>query len=412
MKGKKTTVALAFLIVILVGVIGFRYSEISGKSPIQASQKSSQVKNVTKSEEKSNKKSDNEKENKNLKKTEITITCWGDYMNHITQIRQAKATNYDFTDSFKYISDFISDSDIAIANYETTTDPNKAYAGHPRFNAPPEYLKAIADAGFDIVTTANNHSLDSELEGIETTIDAIEDAGLDHVGTRKSGNKRYIIKKVNDINIAFLSYTFGCNGIEDLFVVRDEVDQVNYIHEDLIKKDIKDAKAHGADFVVIYPHWGIELRSDADQSQIDLGHKMIDWGADLVIGNHPHVVEPYELYESENGNKGFIAYACGNFISIQNLETVNDIRTEQSVAYEFKLSKNLSDGSTSIDQIDEYPLWVGMTYNDYGRSVSTYRCEDFLEGGKYYDKVDENQRNRIQQAYDDTNKILHSMEAE
>ena len=132
----------------------------------------------------------------------------------------------------------------------------------------------------------------------------------------------------------------------------------------------------------------------------------------LYLVNHPHVVEPYELYESENGNKGFIAYACGNFISIQNLETVNDIRTEQSVAYEFKLSKNLSDDSTSIDQIDEYPLWVGMTYNEYGRSVSTYRCEDFLEGGKYYDKVDENQRNRIQQAYDDTNKTLHSMEGE
>ncbi|MDU5977716.1 MAG: CapA family protein, partial [Finegoldia magna] len=105
MKGKKTTIALAFLIVILVSVIGFRYSEISGKSPIQPSQKSSQVKNVTKSEEKSNKKSDNEKENKNLKKTEITITCWGDYMNHITQIRQAKATNYDFTDSFAVIKD-------------------------------------------------------------------------------------------------------------------------------------------------------------------------------------------------------------------------------------------------------------------------------------------------------------------
>ena len=345
----------------------------------------------------------------------ITLKAVGDIMANMGQIEYAYNKgngSYDFKDSFKYISDFISDADIAIANYETTTDPNKAYAGHPRFNAPPEYLKAIADAGFDIVTTANNHSLDSEIEGIGTTIDAIEEAGLDHVGTRKSGNERYIIKKVGDINIAFLSYTYGCNGIEDLFVVRDEVDQVNYIHEDLIKKDIRDAKEHGADFVVVYPHWGIELRSDADQSQIDLGHKMIDWGADLVIGNHPHVVEPYELYESENGNKGFIAYACGNFISIQNLETVNDIRTEQSVAYEFKLSKNLSDGFTSIDQIDEYPLWVGMTYNEYGRSVSTYRCEDFLEGGKYYDKVDENQRNRIQQAYDDTNKTLHSMEGE
>ena len=122
MKGKKTTVALAFLIVILVGVIGFRYSEISGKSPIHtASQKSSQVKSATKAEEKSNKKSDNEKENKNLEKKEITITCWGDYMNHITQIRQAKATNYDFTDSFAVIKDIVGKSDLSIVNLETCT---------------------------------------------------------------------------------------------------------------------------------------------------------------------------------------------------------------------------------------------------------------------------------------------------
>lgn len=125
MKGKKTTVALAFLIVILVGVIGFRYSEISGKSPIHtASQKSSQVKNAAQSKslsnEKSNKKSHNEKEDKNLEKKEITITCWGDYMNHITQIRQAKATNYDFSDSFAVIKDIVGKSDLSIVNLETT----------------------------------------------------------------------------------------------------------------------------------------------------------------------------------------------------------------------------------------------------------------------------------------------------
>ena len=94
----------------------------------------------------------------------ITLKAVGDIMANMGQTDYAYNKgngSYDFTDSFKYISDFISDSDIAIANYETTTDPNKAYAGHPRFNAPPEYLKAIADAGFDIVTTANNHSLDS-----------------------------------------------------------------------------------------------------------------------------------------------------------------------------------------------------------------------------------------------------------
>ena len=367
--------------------------------------------NKTSANEKNSKKDTADKENTES----ISLKTAGDLMANYGQIEYAYNKGggaYDFSDSFMYISDFISDADISIANYETTTNPNREYAGHPRFNAPKEYLEAIAEAGFDIVTTANNHSLDTEVEGIATTIDAIENVGLDHVGTSKNGKERYIIKKVGDINVAFLSYTYGCNGIEDLFVVRDQVDEVNYLNEDEVEKDIKDAKFKGADFVVVYPHWGIELRSDADQSQIDLGHKMIDWGADLVIGNHPHVVEPYEIYTSDNGNKGFIAYACGNFISIQNLETVNNIKTEQSVAYEFTLSKNLSDGSTSIDEIQAYPLWSGMTYNEYGRSVRTYLCKDFLEAGKYYDQVDENQRNRIKQAYEATNQTIRAMENE
>lgn len=347
-----------------------------------------------------------EKEEVEEKIETITLKTGGDLMANMGQTQYAYnkgGGSYDFSDSFMYVSDFITDADIAIANYETTTDPNVPYAGHPRFNAPPEYLEAIKEAGFDIVTTANNHSLDNDIEGVNTTIEAIRDAGLDHVGTRAEGDDtRFIIKEVGNIKLAFLSYTYGCNGKVDLFQVREEVSEVNYLNEDEIKDDIKKAKEKGADFVVVYPHWGIELRSNADPSQIELGRKMIDWGADLVIGNHPHVVEPYEEYESADGRKGFIAYACGNFISIQNLETVNDIRTEQSVAYRFELSKNLADGKTSIDQIEAYPLWVGMTYNDYGRSVRTYLCEDFLDGGKYYDEVDEYQRDRIQKAYDAT----------
>lgn len=347
-----------------------------------------------------------EKEEVEEKIETITLKTGGDLMANMGQTQYAYnkgGGSYDFSDSFMYVSDFISDADIAIANYETTTDPNVPYAGHPRFNAPPEYLEAIKEAGFDIVTTANNHSLDNDIEGVNTTIEAIRDAGLDHVGTRAEGDDtRFIIKEVGNIKLAFLSYTYGCNGKVDLFQVREEVSEVNYLSEDEIKDDIKKVKEKGADFVVVYPHWGIELRSNADPSQIELGRKMIDWGADLVIGNHPHVVEPYEEYESADDRKGFIAYACGNFISIQNLETVNDIRTEQSVAYRFELSKNLADGKTSIDEIKAYPLWVGMTYNDYGRSVRTYICEDFLDGGKYYDEVDEYQRDRIQKAYDAT----------
>ena len=129
---------------------------------------------------------------------------------------------------------------------------------------------------------------------------------------------------------------------------------------------------------------------------------MIEWGADLVIGNHPHVVEPYEYYEASDGRTGFIAYALGNFISFQNLENNNDIRTEQAVSYEIDLAKNPKNGATSIENIEAHPIWVGVKYNDFGTSVQTHVAEDFLDGGKYYDEVDDYQRSRIQQAYDMT----------
>ena len=218
MKGKKTTVALAFLIVILVGVIGFRYSEISGKSPIHtASQKSSQVKSATKAEEKSNKKSDNEKENKNLEKKEITITCWSDYMNHITQIRQAKATNYDFTDSFAVIKDIVGKSDLSIVNLETTIAKDASdMSGYPEFATHENVIKAFKDTGFDVVSTANNHSYDRRLKGIDRTIEAIEKYGLKRTGTFKENESTNpLIIDVKGIKVGFFSYTQMLNGFEN-----------------------------------------------------------------------------------------------------------------------------------------------------------------------------------------------------
>ena len=129
---------------------------------------------------------------------------------------------------------------------------------------------------------------------------------------------------------------------------------------------------------------------------------MIEWGADLVIGNHPHVVEPVELYKAEDGREGLIAYALGNFISFQSLENNKDIRVEQALALEIELQKDLNSGDKKISDVSFHPLWVGTTYDDFGRNVQTYLAEDFLDGGKYYDYVNENQRARIKQAYDMT----------
>lgn len=335
----------------------------------------------------------------------VKMKFFGDTMAHLGQIQYAYSYgegDYDFSNQFAYISDFVKDSDLSITNYETTSNPNREYAGFPAFNAPPVYLKNIKDAGFDIVTTANNHSLDTDEEGVQTTIEAAKEAGLDYVGSKEKESDKILYKEINGMKIAILAYTYGANGKEDLLNLREEVDSLNYLHEENIKSDIEEANANGADFIIVYPHWEIEYESYPQETTVELAHKMIDWGADLVIGNHPHVVQPVEVYKNEDGKEGLIAYALGNFISKQSLEVSGDIRCEQALSIELSLNKNEKTGNKKISDIKLHPLWVGTNFDEYGASTKTYLCEDFLEGGDKYDLVDDNQRARIQQAYDMT----------
>lgn len=342
----------------------------------------------------------------------VKLKAFGDIMAHMVQIQYAQnkgGGDYDFTDQFTYLKDFIEDSDIAIGNYETTTNPNLPYAGFPRFNAPAAYLRDLKDTGFDIVSTANNHSMDTELEGVLSTMDSAKEAGLDYVGSFKDKTERILYKEVKGIKFAFLAYTYGCNGRENLVIPREEVENIAYLSdEEQIKKDIKRAKASGADFIVVYPHWGIEYQSMPNETQTRLGRNMIEWGADLVIGNHPHVVEPVELYEAKDGREGLIAYALGNFISYQNYENNKDIRVEHSLSLEIDLEKDLTSGNKKISDVTFHPIWVGTYYNDYGINIKNHLTEDFLEGGKYYDLVNENQRARIKQAHDMTLEIANT----
>ena len=356
------------------------------------------------------KKDDQIAEKKESKIAKVRIKVFGDIMANTIQNQYAYnkgAGTYDYSDSFALIKDYVSDSDISIANYETTTNPNLAYAGHPRFNTPEAYLKAIADAGFDIVTTANNHSLDSGIEGITTTIEAIENCGMDHVGSMRDESEKLLMKEVNGIKIGFLSYTYGTNGIENLFIPREEVKELNYLHPEKIRADIEEAKDKGADFVVVYPHWGIEYQNQPTEDQIKLARDMAEWGADLIIGNHPHVIQPFEKIETLDGRTAFIAYALGNVISYQLQEVTGNIRSEQSVSYDITLSKNFTEDRTSIENIEANPLWTGLTYNDYGGNVQTYLASEYLDGGAKYDQVNEVQRARIKQAYDMTNESLN-----
>lgn len=370
MKGKKTTVALAFLIVILLGVIGFKYSQMSGQSPIQASHKNSQVKNAAQSKSQSKEKSDDNsekpKENKNLEKKEITITCWGDYMNHITQIRQAKATNYDFTDSFAVIKDIVGKSDLSVVNLETTIAKDTSdMSGYPEFATHENVIKALKDTGFDVVSTANNHAYDRRLKGIDHTIDTIEKYGLKKTGTFKQDESTNpLIIDVKGIKVGFFSYSEMLNGYEKLMFNSGRDTAVNLIDMDKIKKDVDYLKKNHADVIMCYMHWGEEYSDYPNEYQKTTFKKLSDMGVDLVIGSHPHTIQKSEVIEN-NGKKSYCVYSLGNLVSDQRESYGQYYGVEIGVYSDIKIEK-IGD-KTTVKSFENKPYYV----DKYTDSVTT-----------------------------------------
>lgn len=250
------------------------------------------------------------------KTTTATLLAVGDIMFHMPQVRASYNPNsraYDFKDVFKYVKKHIDSADLSIGNFETVIAGNEiGFSGFPRFNSPEETLKAIKYAGFDILTTANNHALDQGKNGLINTIKIIEKEGMKNIGTYKEPNNTILITDINGIKIALLSYSYGFNGLEHTLSEEEFSFMVNQIDEDIIKEDIEKAKALESDTVVIFIHWGNEYQREPSEYQVELGRKMVEWGANIVLGSHPHVVQKSEIIHY-GGKDNFIIYSMGNF---------------------------------------------------------------------------------------------------
>lgn len=250
---------------------------------------------------------------------EISLTFVGDAMQHGPQIKAARTTNgsYDYTPCFKYVSDDIANADFALVNLECPLG-GKPYSGYPNFSAPDEYAKHLKDIGFDFFVTANNHCLDRRDAGARRTIRQLDALGIPHAGTYLDEAARDTlcpqIVDVKGMRMAILSYTYGTNGIG----IQGRI-VVDYINRNRIASDIAKARNAKADIICVCMHWGIEYKMLPVDSQRNLADFLIDQGADLIIGSHPHVVEPMEMRYSEKWNKNvLLVYSLGNFISNQN----------------------------------------------------------------------------------------------
>lgn len=241
----------------------------------------------------------------------------GDVMQHGGQIAGAynKTTDgYDYDDGFKYVKPFIEEKDIAVCNLEVT-HAGKPYKGYPQFSAPDDLSKALVDAGFDIILTSNNHSCDGGEKGVIRTLDVLDKLGVKHTGTfrnKAERDKNYpLMIDKNGFKVAFLNYTYGTNGLKvDAPLI------INYIDSAVMKEDFAKAKRLNADYIICTMHWGTEYQSLPNDYQKNFEKYSYELGADMVIGGHPHVLQPVEK-KSVNKKEKLTVWSLGNFVSNQ-----------------------------------------------------------------------------------------------
>jgi len=391
------SVAVSMMLTLLVeGARGISLSSSDTSSTHQ--QSSSQAKNAETEQE-----------------TSARIMANGDLLYHDIIYISAKKSDgtYDFHENFEYVKPWLKQADLVLGDFEGTVNKDHYLAGYPLFNAPGEVMDAIKDAGYQVLDLAHNHILDSQIEGVVSTADAIEKAGMTPVGvyTHESRDKApLLIKEVNGIKVAILAYSYGFNGIEQSISQEDYNRYLSDLDEDKMKAEIERAEKE-ADITIIMPQMGVEYQIEPTEEQKKLYHKMIDWGADIIFGGHPHVVEPAETVEKD-GDKKLIIYSMGNFISNQRIETMQDVEnakwTERGVLMDVTIKKK--SGKTTIETAQAHPSWVSRTpkggYSPEGYPLylyQTYILEDFIEGGKYRSQLDEATKERIDTAYKEMN---------
>lgn len=331
----------------------------------------------------------------------LKLLFTGDVIVHSTLYHSAwnegEDSVYHFTPMFRFIRDYISSADLSVANLEVSFG-GMPYSGYPLFSSPPAIADALKEAGFDILFTANNHAADRGRKGVEETIDYLEKIGIRQVGSYKDSLEKemnyplFVEKK--GIRLAILNYTYSTNGMPV-----HKPNCVNLIDTAQIRFDIEKAKRRNPDFIIAGVHWGYEYQRKENKEQMKLARLLAENGVGLIIGTHPHVVQPFDTLFTKAGNQTIVIYSTGNFISNQQWRY-----SDGGISFEAILVKN--EEQTILHSVAYEPLWVNrykdnlkntlfrvIPVNDYDRSPEKYKLND-------------DQRSRMNRFRDDTKAIL------
>lgn len=323
------------------------------------------------------------------------ILVVGDLLMHTPLVltsEQREGNDWDFKPLFEPVRPWIEAADLAIANLETTlTGSRFPWAGYPSFNTPPELARDARAVGFDALTRANNHALDYGEYGLQQTSAGLDRYGMPHTGASRTPAEReqILVLDAGGIKVALLNYTYGTNGIP-----LPEPWSVNMLDSEQIRRDIGRARnIAGVDLVAVALHMGVEYARDPSEEQIYFVNLALEAGADIILGNHPHVIQRIE----RRGGKA-VVFSLGNFISNQvglsreaGLMLLIDVRKDPG-------------GAAYVEHLSFIPTYV-HTYFENG--VKRYRVVAVQKALRDYDDqadplVTPENRQRLLQAWADT----------
>lgn len=319
-----------------------------------------------------------------------TVLSTGDILMHGKVINSGKQDDgsYNFDSIFQYVKSYSQAADFSVANLETTlcgTDNGYAYAGNPKFNCPDAIVDSLKGAGFDMLLTANNHADDTSLVGYKRTLNVVREKGLDTLGTYLSADEqKWTIEEVNGIKIGMVCHTYSDGFSQNGYPLLNynEVGEngiLNYFTYDKLPEFyaqlqgyLDEMQAAGAEATVVYLHWGEEYKwktgEGPNANQTAMAQKLCDMGVDVIVGGHPHVVQPVDLLQSgtDAEHKTIVLYSMGNAVSNQRKEEMQQSEptghTEDGVLFCVTFAK-YSDGSVFVDSAELIPTWVNMHAN-------------------------------------------------
>ena len=361
-------------------------------------------------------------ENNEFKSTSINLTAVGDVMAHSPQLKaqyNSQNNTYSFDNNFKYIKKYIENSDLSIANLETTlAGESVGYSSYPTFNTPDAIATALKNTGFDIISTINNHTFDKGTQGFDRTLSVLKELEFETIGTKSDINDDdYIIKDINGIKLGITSYSYGdiinedkyLNGIKlsdeckdraNIFSSSNVNDAFNTINNTI-------SKLNDTDMQVLIIHWGNEYQRVPSEFQSQLAQKLSDAGVDIIIGSHPHVVQPVEMIKSSDGNtETLIVYSLGNLISNQRRETLGNSYTEDGLIVSIDINKDSYDGNAYVSSVKCIPTWVNK-YSDNNKFV--YEVVP-IEDKVTLNTMENLSQSKVKQSYSNTSSLIDTSE--